>query len=41
MNLEQIAAWNPDQIYIIAYNGNAQDVVAKLKADSKWAALKA
>jgi iron complex transport system substrate-binding protein len=41
VNLEQIAAWNPDQIYIIAYNGNAKDIVAKLKTDSKWAALKA
>jgi iron complex transport system substrate-binding protein len=41
VNLEQIAAWNPDQIYIISYNSNAKDVVEKLKADSKWAALKA
>lgn len=40
VNLEQIAAWNPDQIYIIAYSGNAKDVVEKLKADSKWQALK-
>ncbi len=41
VNLEQIAAWNPDQIYIIAYSGDAKEAVAKLKADSKWAALKA
>ncbi len=41
VNLEQIAAWNPDQIYIIAYSGDAKDAVAKLKADSKWQALKA
>jgi len=41
VNLEQIAAWNPDQIYIISYNSNVKDVVEKLKADSKWAALKA
>ena len=41
VNLEQIAAWNPDQIYIIAYNGNAKDVVAKLKTDGKWVALQA
>ena len=41
VNLEQIAAWNPDQIYIISYNSDAKDVVEKLKGDSKWQALKA
>jgi iron complex transport system substrate-binding protein len=41
VSLEQIAAWDPDQIYIIAYSGNVADVVAGLKADSKWQALRA
>ena len=41
VNLEQIAAWNPDQIFIVNYNGNSKDTVAKLKADSKWQSLKA
>lgn len=41
VTLEQIAAWDPDQIYVIAYSGNVDDVVAKLKSDSQWQALRA
>jgi iron complex transport system substrate-binding protein len=41
VTLEQIAAWDPDQIYVIAYSGNVDDVVAGLRADSKWQALRA
>jgi iron complex transport system substrate-binding protein len=41
VSLEQIAAWDPDQIYVIAYNGNVKDVVAGLEADPKWQALRA
>ncbi len=41
VNLEQIAAWNPDQIHIIAYFNPVQDVVAKLKADPQWQNLQA
>jgi len=41
VTLEQIAAWNPDQVYLIAYSGSSADVVATLKADPKWQALKA
>ena len=41
VTLEQIAAWNPDQIYVIAYSGNVNDVVIKLKGDPQWQALSA
>ncbi len=41
VGLEQIAAWQPDQIYIVSYSSDAQDVVEKLKADAKWQALPA
>ena len=41
VTLEQIAAWNPDQVYVIAYSGSSADVVATLKADPKWQALTA
>jgi iron complex transport system substrate-binding protein len=41
VNLEQIAAWDADQIYIIAYTGNVSDVVKRLKADPQWQALRA
>ena len=34
VNLEQIAAWNPDQIYVINYFGSAVDVVAQLRKRS-------
>ncbi len=41
VTLEQIAAWDADQVFIIAYNKNPSDVVASLKADPNWQALRA
>jgi molybdenum ABC transporter molybdate-binding protein len=41
VNLEQIAAWNPDVIFIVSYFTPVNDVVTKLKADSQWQALSA
>lgn len=41
VNLEQIAAWNPDTIFVIHYQVDSREVVEKLKGDSKWQALKA
>jgi iron complex transport system substrate-binding protein len=41
VNLEQIAAWDADQIYIVAYTKSAGDVVKQLKADPQWQALRA
>lgn len=41
INLEQIAAWDPDQIYIIDYSGNADEVVADLQENEIWVSLTA
>ena len=41
VGLEQIAAWDPDQIYVVAYTKNAELVVDDLKADPNWQGLKA
>lgn len=41
VSLEQIAAWDADQIYIIAYKQDSADVVAGLKTDPNWQALRA
>ena len=41
VNLEQIAAWDPDQIHIISYFVKSKQVVAGLKEDPQWQALKA
>jgi len=41
VNLEQIAAWNPDQIYLINYFGRAVEVVTRLRADPQWSELAA
>jgi molybdenum ABC transporter molybdate-binding protein len=41
VTLEQIAAWNPDVIFVASYFNPVNDVVAKLKADSQWQALSA
>ena len=41
VNLEQIAAWNPDVICVVSYSADPGDVVAALKSDPQWQALKA
>lgn len=41
VTLEQIAAWDPDQIFIISYFRDPTEVVAELKADANWQALRA
>ena len=41
VNLEQIAAWDPDQIFVVSYKADPSQVVEKLKADPQWQALKA
>jgi iron complex transport system substrate-binding protein len=41
VSLEQIAAWNPEMVFIVDYSGKAVDVVAQLKADANWKALNA
>lgn len=41
VNLEQVAVWNPDMVFIVNYSGNSKDAVKKLQADSKWQSLKA
>lgn len=41
VNLEQIAAWNPDQIYVVSYFTNPAETVAQLKADATWQELQA
>lgn len=41
VNFEQIAAWDPDQVYIVAYTSDAVQVVKDLQADPQWQALRA
>lgn len=41
VNLEQIAAWNPDVIFIVAYFNPTDEVIEGLKADAQWQALDA
>jgi iron complex transport system substrate-binding protein len=41
VNFEQIAAWNPENIYVVAYNINVSEVVKNLLADPNWQKLKA
>lgn len=41
VTLEQIAAWDADNIYIIAYTANPVEVVAQLKEDPQWKSLRA
>jgi len=41
VNLEQIAAWDPDQIFIIDYSGNASAVKADLINNPIWGNLRA
>jgi iron complex transport system substrate-binding protein len=41
VNFEQIAAWDPDQVYIVSYGGDSDDIAERLKTDANWQALKA
>jgi iron complex transport system substrate-binding protein len=41
VNLEQIAAWNPDQVYVINYFGSAADVATQFQADPQWTEMAA
>lgn len=41
VTLEQIAAWNPDVIFLVSYLTPVNDVVANLNADPLWQALDA
>lgn len=41
VNFEQIAAWDPDKVFIIRYNGDSAEIVDQLKADPQWQALRA
>ena len=41
VNFEQIAAWNPDQIFVVDYFSDVEETVAGLEADPGWQALQA
>ena len=41
INFEQIAAWNPDVIFIINYTSDVDATVAALRADPQWQSLAA
>jgi iron complex transport system substrate-binding protein len=41
VNFEQIAAWNPDKLFIIDYRSDSTQIVEKLKTDPHWRVLKA
>jgi iron complex transport system substrate-binding protein len=41
VSLEQIAAWDPDQIFVISYKADSAQVVANLKTNPQWQVLQA
>jgi len=41
INLEQLNVWDPDQIFVINYQGNAKDIITDLKASQPFGSLKA
>lgn len=41
INLEQIAVWNPDQIYIVAYKEDINKVLLSIESSPEWEELKA
>jgi iron complex transport system substrate-binding protein len=41
VNFEQIAAWDPDKIFVIVFRADPDPVMEQLKADPKWQALRA
>ena len=41
VSLEQIASWDADMVFIIAYFNNVNEVVAKLKTNDQWKNIRA
>ncbi len=41
VNLEQIAAWDPDQVFIISYDGNASEITEELMDNPIWSNFRA
>lgn len=41
VNFEQIAAWDPDQIFVVSYKADSAKVVEQLKVDPQWQTLQA
>ncbi|MBN2657257.1 MAG: ABC transporter substrate-binding protein [Spirochaetales bacterium] len=41
VNMEQIAAWNPDQVYIVAYKENVDEVLSEMYSSPQWMEMKA
>ncbi|PKN97889.1 MAG: molybdate ABC transporter substrate-binding protein [Chloroflexi bacterium HGW-Chloroflexi-4] len=41
VNLEQIAAWNPEVVFVVSYFVPINDVVTQMKADPQWMLLDA
>jgi iron complex transport system substrate-binding protein len=41
VSFEQIAAWDPDKIFVIDYSGDSAKTVDQLRADPQWQALRA
>jgi iron complex transport system substrate-binding protein len=41
VGFEQIAAWNPDLIFVIYYSGDSTEIADMLAADANWQALDA
>ena len=41
VGLEQIAAWDADQIYVTTYQSDIEQVIATIKTDPKWQTLRA
>jgi iron complex transport system substrate-binding protein len=41
VSMEQVAAWNPDYIFVVAYSKPATEAVKSMKEDAQWKELKA
>ncbi len=41
VNVEQIAAWDPDVVFVVSYFADVGEVVAGLRADARWQSLRA
>jgi iron complex transport system substrate-binding protein len=41
VNLEQVAAWDPEKVFVISYKADSARIADRLAADPQWQALKA
>ena len=41
VSIEQILSWTPEEIFVVSYRNDIEDVIMRIRRDRRWAALQA